>query len=147
MKAGLNKIKNIDEYIAGFPQETQAILEQLRATIRKAAPGAEEVISYSMPAFRLHGILVYFAAFKNHIGFFPTSSGILAFKEELSNYAGGKGTVRFPLDKPLPFNLISEIVKFRVRENLNKAEIRMNKKKFSISGFPKSMRYKKHGMD
>jgi uncharacterized protein YdhG (YjbR/CyaY superfamily) len=128
MKAEINKISNIDEYIAGFPDETCIILKQLRTTIRIAAPGAEEVISYGMPAFRMNGILVYFAAFKNHIGFYPTSSAILAFREELSEYAGGKGTVRFPLDKPLPFDLISEIVKFRVSENLNKAEIKMEKK-------------------
>ena len=126
MKEEINKIRTIDEYIAGSPVEVREKLEQLRTAIRKAAPKAKEVISYSMPAFRLNGILVYFAAYKNHIGFYPTSSGILAFRDELAKFAGGKGTVRFPVDKPLPLELISEIVKFRVIENLRKAEIKKN---------------------
>jgi uncharacterized protein YdhG (YjbR/CyaY superfamily) len=129
MKAEINKINNIDEYIARFPDEIRTKLIQIRTIIRKAAPEAEEVISYSMPAYKLHGILVYFAAFKNHIGFFPTSSGILAFREELSGYVGGKGTVRFPFDKPLPQDLIEEIVKFRVSETLEKAEDKKHIKK------------------
>jgi uncharacterized protein YdhG (YjbR/CyaY superfamily) len=113
---------SIDEYIAGFPGDIQKTLESLRATIKAAAPGAEERISYQMPAFTLGGNLVYFAAFKNHIGFFPTSSGIAAFKRELAPYACSKGTVRFPLDKPLPLALIRKIVKFRVAESKKKAK-------------------------
>jgi uncharacterized protein YdhG (YjbR/CyaY superfamily) len=109
--------KNIDEYISTFPENTQATLQKLRQIIHKAAPDAEEVISYQMPTFRLQGNLVHFAAYKNHIGFYPTPSGIEAFKEELSGYEQSKGAVRFPPDK-VPFNLISRIVKFRVKENL-----------------------------
>ena len=110
----------IDEYIGDFPEEVQAKLENLRQTIGKAAPGAEEVISYQMPAFKLHGILVYFAAFKNHIGFFPTSTGIEAFKKELSAYETSKGTVRLSIDRPLPLALIGRIVRYRVKENLER---------------------------
>jgi uncharacterized protein YdhG (YjbR/CyaY superfamily) len=112
---------NIDEYISGFPKNTQQILQQVRATIRKAAPKAEEVISYQMPAFKFYGMLVFFAAYKNHIGFYPTSSGISAFKKELSAYKGAKGSVQFPIDSPIPLSLINKIVKFRVKENLEKA--------------------------
>lgn len=114
--------KTIDEYIAGFPDNVQEILEKIRATIRKAAPDAQETISYQMPTFALHGNLVHFAAFKNHIGFYPVPTGIEQFKQELSVYAGGKGSVKFPLDKPIPFDLIGRIVAFRVKENLEKAE-------------------------
>ena len=113
------KFNNIDKYIAGFPKDTQELLEQIRVTIRNAAPEAEEVISYQMAAFRLHKILVYFAGFKNHIGFYPGASGVEAFKKELSVYKSGKGSVQFPLDKPIPSELITWIVKFRVNENLN----------------------------
>src|SRR5262249_42052646 len=113
MKTGQTAPKNIDEYIAGFPPEVQEKLEKIRATIRKAAPKAEEAISYMMPTFKLHGNLVHFAAFKNHIGFYPAPRGIEAFREELSAYEGSKGTVRFSLDKPIPYALISKIVKFR----------------------------------
>ena len=120
---------SVDEYIATFPEEIQKILEELRGTIKAAAPDAEEKISYQMPAFALKGNLVYFAAFKNHIGFYPTSSGTEAFKKELSIYDGSKGTVRFPIDKPLPLKLISRIVKFRVAENLKKAGIKSGKRK------------------
>ncbi len=112
----------MDEYIAGFPQDVQAILEKIRLTIRKAAPGAEEKISYQMPALTLKGNLVYFAAFKNHIGFYPIPTGIKKFEKELSVYKMGKGSVQFPLDKPIPYSLISKIVKFRVNENLKKAK-------------------------
>ena len=113
--------KNIDEYIAGFPDDVQDKLQKIRMTIRKAAPKAEEKISYQIPSFALNGALVYFAAFKKHISFFPTSSGIREFEQELSIYKGAKGTVRFPLDKPIPLGLISRIVKFRLKENLAKA--------------------------
>jgi uncharacterized protein YdhG (YjbR/CyaY superfamily) len=112
--------KNIDEYIAGFPENIQDILQNLRRVIHEAAPEAQETISYGMPAFRQNGILVYFAAFKDHVGFFPTSSGVSAFTRELAAYDTAKGTVRFPLDKPLPVNLIKKIVKFRVQENRDK---------------------------
>ena len=113
--------KDIDEYIAGFPKDIQKVLEQIRETIKKAAPGAEETIKYQIPTFTLNGNLVHFAAFKKHIGFYPTPTGIETFKDELSVYEGAKGSVRFPLDKPIPFDLISKIVKFRVKENLERA--------------------------
>jgi len=116
------KTNEIDQYILTFPNEVQKLLAQLRTAISKAAPEAEEVISYRMPAFKFHGILVYFAGHKNHIGFYPTSTGTAAFKEELSEYKGAKGSVQFPLDKPLPLGLITKIVKFRVKENLQKLE-------------------------
>jgi uncharacterized protein YdhG (YjbR/CyaY superfamily) len=120
--------KTIDDYIAGFPGDVQEILQQIRLTIRQAAPDAEEKISYQMPAFTLKGNLVYFGAFKNHIGFYPIPSGIEEFKEELSVYEQGKGSVQFPLDKPIPYDLISRIVKFRVKENLARAEAKGKKK-------------------
>ncbi|MCX6225783.1 MAG: DUF1801 domain-containing protein [Bacteroidia bacterium] len=114
--------KNIDEYILTFPPETQKILGEIRAAIRKEAPDATEAISYQIPTFKLNGKnLVYFAGYKNHIGFYPVPSGMEAFKKELSSYKQGKGSVQFPVDKPLPLELISEIVKFRVLENLEKA--------------------------
>src|SRR6185503_8308080 len=105
------KPNDINEYIAGFPKDIQKILEQVRATIKKAAPGAEETIKYAIPTFTLSGNLVHFAAFKNHIGFYPVPSGIEAFKKELSVYKGGKGSVQLPLDKPMPLSLITTIVK------------------------------------
>jgi uncharacterized protein YdhG (YjbR/CyaY superfamily) len=122
----IDKPLSVDEYIAGFPEDIQKILEQIRATIKKAAPQAEEVISYSMPAFKQNGILVYYAAHKNHIGFYPTSSGTAAFQAELAGYKASKGTVQFPLDKPVPFELIAKITEFRVRENMFRA---LSKKK------------------
>ena len=118
-KAGFG---SIDEYIATFPEETQKVLEQVRATIRAAAPQAWEKIAYQIPTFFLKGNLVHFAAFKHHIGFYPAPRGIEKFKKELSAYEGAKGTVRFPLDKPMPLKLIAKIVKFRVADNLSKAE-------------------------
>jgi uncharacterized protein YdhG (YjbR/CyaY superfamily) len=120
--------RTIEEYIAGFPPDVQKILQKIRMTIRKAAPEAKETISYQMPTFTLNGNLVHFAAFKKHIGFYPVPTGIEAFKKELSVYEGGKGSVQFPLDKPIPFSLISRIVKFRVKENLAKAKARRKKK-------------------
>jgi uncharacterized protein YdhG (YjbR/CyaY superfamily) len=114
----------IEDYINSFPAGTQKLLNQLRATIREAAPEAEEVISYQMPAFKLDGMLVYFAGYKKHIGFYPTASGISAFKIELSDYKSSKGSVQFPLDKPLPLELIRKIVQFRMHENLLKAQIK-----------------------
>ncbi len=121
MKTAERAPRTIDEYIAGFPPDVQAILQKIRATIRKAAPGAEETIKYRMPTFTLNGNLVHFAAFKQHIGFYPVPSGIERFREELSAYEGGRGSVQFPLDQPIPYGLISRIVKFRVKENQAKA--------------------------
>ena len=118
----------IGEYISGFPINVQDILNKIRKTIHEAALEAEEAISYQMPAFKFKGILVYFAAFKKHIGFYPISSGIEKFKNELSIYKQGNGSVQFPLDKPIPYNLISRIVKFRFQENLNKAAEKSKKK-------------------
>jgi uncharacterized protein YdhG (YjbR/CyaY superfamily) len=116
------KPNDIDEYIAGFPKDIQTILAQVRTTIRKAAPNAEEAIRYAIPTFTLNGNLVHFAAFKNHIGFYPTPSATEAFKKELSIYKGAKGSVQFPLDKPMPLSLITKIVKFRVNKNLELAK-------------------------
>ncbi len=120
MDSTKNKVFTVDEYIAGFPEEIAQKLNTLRSTIKKAAPKAEEVISYQMPAYKYHGILVYFAGYKNHIGFYATPTGHAAFKKELSAYKEGKGSVQFPHDKPLPLGLVSKIVKFRVKQNMEK---------------------------
>ena len=122
MERNNTTFESIDEYISKFSPEIQKILIKLRQVIKESAPGAEEKISYQMPAFVLHGNLVYFAAYKNHIGFYPTPSGIVAFKNELSQYKGAKGSVQFPIDKPLPYELISKIVEFRVAENIQRSE-------------------------
>lgn len=119
--------KNVDEYIALQPAEVRWTLEKLRETIKKAAPKAEEVISYKMPAYKFHGVLVYFGAYQNHIGFYPTGRGISAFKKELSVYEGSKGTVRFPIDEPLPLTLIKKIVRFRLKENEQKQLLKKKK--------------------
>ena len=113
---------NTDEYILNFPAEVQVILEKVRSTIQKAAPEAKEKINYGIPTFTLNGNLVHFAAFKNHIGFYPTPSGITAFRKELSSYENAKGSVKFPIDEAIPYDLITEIVKFRVRENIGKTK-------------------------
>jgi len=113
-----SQFRNIDEYIAGFPENVRDILEELRQVIRQAAPQAEEAMRYGIPTFRLNGNLVHFAAFKNHIGFYPTPSAIETFKEELSPYKQAKGSVQFPIDKPMPYDLIQRIVKYRVEECL-----------------------------
>lgn len=119
------KFKNTDDYIKSFPKDVQERLKQIRAIIKQIAPDAEESISYAMPAYKLHGKpLVYFAAFKNHIGFYATPSGHSEFAKELSKYKQGKGSVQFPLDKPLPLGLITKIVKFRAKENLQKAKMK-----------------------
>ena len=119
----MNTLNNtIDEYISGFPDDIQTLLQQIRVTIREAAPEAEEAIKYAMPTFVLNGNLVHFAAFKHHIGFYPVPSGIEAFKKELSVYKGAKGSVQFPLDQPMPLELITQIVKFRVSENMKKGK-------------------------
>lgn len=126
MEKNKKDLESIDEYIETFPQAVQEKLQGMRKTIRAAAPDAEEKISYQIPTLYLGGNLVHFAAFKKHIGFYPTSSGIRAFKKELSIYKSSKGSVQFPIDKPLPLALISKIVKFRVSEN--KKNIKINRK-------------------
>jgi uncharacterized protein YdhG (YjbR/CyaY superfamily) len=118
------KIKDIDAYIARQPKDARAMLEELRRIIKAAAPKADEVISYQMPAFAYHGRLVYFAAHKSHIGFYPRASGVAKFEKELARYEGAKGSVRFPIGKPLPRALLTKIVKFRVEENLKRARAR-----------------------
>ena len=121
--------KDIDRYIANFPNEVQKILAKIRMTIKKAAPDAQETISYQMPAFTLKGHLVYFAAFKNHIGFYPpVTGGDVKFKKEKSVYEGPKGNLKFSLDKPVPYSLIGKIVKLRVKENLARAEAKDRKR-------------------
>jgi uncharacterized protein YdhG (YjbR/CyaY superfamily) len=126
-----NKIsfQSIDEYISTFPPEVQEILQTLRQVIKESAPDAIEKISYQMPTFALHGNLVHFAAYKNHIGFYPGASGIASFQDKLSAYKNAKGSVQFPIEKQLPYELITEIVKFRVVENVKKAEEKLKKKK------------------
>ena len=128
MMARTKHPESIDEYISTFPGNVQNTLERLRQTIRECAPRAEEAISYQIPTFKLNGNLVHFAAFKDHISFFPTSSGREAFKKELSMYKGGKGTVQFPMDKPIPYDLVRKIVKYRVKENLGKKKSKGRKK-------------------
>jgi len=120
MKSTAAKITNVDAYMAGFPPATRAMLQQIRATILKVAPKAEELISYNMPAYKLNGILVYFAGYDKHIGFYPMPAAIEAFKKELAVYKSAKGSVQFPLDKPLPVKLIAQIVRFRVLQNQEK---------------------------
>lgn len=119
----------IDEFIAAFPEDIRAILQKIRAIIREEAPEAQETINYGIPTFTLHGNLVHFSAFKKHIGFYPAPSGIEKFKAELAPYAGAKGSVQFPLDQPIPYELIRKIVAFRVEENLAKAEVKARQRK------------------
>lgn len=121
------EFKDIDSYIATFPKDVQVILEQVRTAVKTSAPKAEEVISYNMPAFKFHGMLVYFAGYKKHIGFYSLPSGHKAFEKELSIYKQGKGSVQFPLDKPMPLALIKKMVKFRVQENLEKFKAKPTK--------------------
>jgi len=120
MKKGMPPARTVDEYLKAFSPSVRKKLNALRKTIREAAPQADEVISYQMPAYKYRGMLVYFAAYKNHIGFYPAAKGIEAFQKELSAYERSKGTVRFPIDKPLPYGLISQIVKFRMKQNEEK---------------------------
>lgn len=127
------KAKNIDDYIARFPKDTQKFMQKIRATIKKAVPAAEEAISYGIPTFNMNSrYLIYFAGYKNHISIYPAPRENAAFKKELSGYKGGKGTVQFPLDKPIPLELVTRIVKFRVKENSEKA----NKKKIKKPAKP-----------
>jgi uncharacterized protein YdhG (YjbR/CyaY superfamily) len=129
----VRQFETMDEYIDTFPENVRKTLHELRRTIKEAAPQAEETINYQMPTFTLHGNLVHFAAFKNHVGFYPTPSGMEAFKKELSGYKGAKGSVQFPIDHPLPLPLIRRIVEYRVKENLERKQkkqssIRKNRK-------------------
>lgn len=119
----------VDAYIAGFPEATQVLLNQMRKAILQAAPKAQEQISYMMPAYKLEGVLVYFGGYAKHIGFYPTGSAILSFKDELTPYQTSKGTVQFPLDKKLPIGLIKRMVQFRVQENMNKAAEKKKQKR------------------
>jgi uncharacterized protein YdhG (YjbR/CyaY superfamily) len=114
--------KNIDEYIAGFPEDAQAAMQKVRATIRKAAPKAEEAIKYQIPTFVLNGNLIHFGGYKNHIGLYPGSKAVEEFQDELTGYKVSKGTVQFPLDKPMPIGLITKITKFCVQRNLSKPQ-------------------------
>ncbi len=123
------KPNDIDAYILPFPTDVQQILRKVRETIRTAAPEAKEVISYQMPAFRQHGILVYFAAWKKHIGLYPPISGDVAIEKAVAKYAGPKGNLQFPLDEPIPYNLIKRIVKLRVKQDREKAEAKRDKRK------------------
>lgn len=128
MTTNTSPASGMEDYIRSFPPEIQTILQELRSTIRKAAPQAEETIGYGIPTFRLNGNLVHFGAYKNHIGFYPAPSGIEAFKKELSVYEGAKGSIKFPIDQPLPLALVTRIVKFRVKENIDKAAGKKAKK-------------------
>lgn len=118
---------DVDKYIAGYPREVQALLRKIRVTIRQAAPGAQETISYQIPTFKLNGTLISFAAFSKHIGLYPAPNGGERFNRELSRYRAAKATIRFPLDQPIPFGLITQIVKLRVKANLEKAATRVKK--------------------
>lgn len=128
MNPGSKPPKNIDDYIIAYPNDVQDLLREIRQTIKQAAPNAEEKISYQMPTFALNGNLVHFAAWKKHIGFYPGASGIAAFLQELAAYENAKGSVQFPYDKPIPFDLISKIVAFRVMENLKKTKAKKQRK-------------------
>ncbi len=123
METGI-KFKTVDEYFSTLPASTVNILEQVRNTIKKSAPGAKEVISYNMPAFKMHGVLVYYAAYKEHIGFYPTATPIEVFKNELAPYKFSKGAIQFPIDQPMPLDLIRKIVKFRVQADMEKAKMK-----------------------
>lgn len=127
MKTDQPAPRNIDEYIAGFPHDVQKTLKKIRLTIRKAAPDAQEAIKYQMPTFTLKGNLLSFGAYKKHVGFYPAPAGNEQFRKDLSVYRAGKSTVRFPLDKPIPLDLISKLVKFRVKEHLERAVARAKK--------------------
>jgi uncharacterized protein YdhG (YjbR/CyaY superfamily) len=121
--------EEVDKFIKAFPERTREMLETVRKTIRKAAPEAEEYIGYMMPAYKFHGPLVYFSGYKNHIGFYPGASGVLHFKDDIARYKSAKGSIQFPLDEPVPTDLISRIVAFRIQENLDKKAAKLAKKK------------------
>lgn len=139
MIASANKPETIDEYIFLHSPKVQKLLQEFRAVIKKAAPDAQEAIKYQLPTFVLNGNLVHFGAFKNHIGFYPAPSGISVFKQELSVYESGKGSIQFPMDKEIPFELISKIVQYRVQENLEKVKSKGEKSSTNIDGFPDSL--------
>ena len=139
MEAKKKVAKNIDEYISQFPPEVQGVLQKVRETIRKAAPKATETISYAIPCYMYHGYLIYFAGFKNHVSVYPAPRGAAEFKDELAVYKGGKGTVQFPLDEPLPVKLIARMVKYRMKEN-------EEKEKSKGKGSPKSKADSKPGV-
>jgi uncharacterized protein YdhG (YjbR/CyaY superfamily) len=122
------KFTSVEEYHSGFPKATMDMLKELRRTIQAAAPEAEEIISYNMPAYKLKGMLVYYAGYSKHIGFYPGASGIEHFKKEIAGYKWAKGSVQFPLEEPLPLTLVTKIVKFRVKENLERAALKTGKK-------------------
>lgn len=134
MAESTRQFKTMDEYIDTFPERVQRILNELRQTIKETAPEAEETINYGIPTFTLNGNLVHFAAFENHIGFYPTPSGMEAFKKELSSYKGAKGSVQFPIDQALPLPLIRRIVEFRVKENLERKRKKQGSGKKSSKG-------------
>lgn len=123
------KFTTVEAYFASVPKETRDMLKELRAVIKAAAPKAEETIGYNMPAFKFNGPLVYYAAYKNHIGFYPTASPMIVFKDELSAYKTSKGAIQFPLDKAIPKMLVKKIVQYRVKENLEKAALKTLKRK------------------
>ena len=129
MKAGSSKFKTVSEYISTFPPTTQRLLKALRKTVKEAVPDGKEVISYNMPAIKMHGVLVYYAGYKNHIGFYPTGSGVAAFEKELATYEGSTGTVRFSIDQPLPLSLIRKIVTFRLKQDREKEKLKREKLK------------------
>lgn len=123
------KVESVDQYINSFPPTTKKLLKQFRALIKKSVPGVDETISYNMPAYKYQGILVYFAGYEKHIGFYPMPSAIIKFKKEFSVYKSAKGSVQFPLDEPLPVKLIEDVLKFRIKENITAAELKAKKKK------------------
>jgi uncharacterized protein YdhG (YjbR/CyaY superfamily) len=127
MLSSNTKPADVDEYISSFPTSTQQLLKQVRLLILKTAPKALEVISYGMPGYKYHGMLVYFAGYKNHVGFYPGAAPIVAFKKEIAIYKNAKGSIQFPLDKKLPIKLIKDIIEFKMKENLAKAEIKKKK--------------------
>ena len=129
MKSQATPPKDVNQYIDGQPKQIQIMLKQMRAAIQQAAPDAQELISYQMPAYKYHGMLLYFAGHTGHIGFYPLASAVTKFKKELAGYKISKGTVQFPLDQPLPLSLLSKIVSFRVKENFEKARLTTSSKK------------------
>jgi uncharacterized protein YdhG (YjbR/CyaY superfamily) len=118
------KFKNVDDYIRRFPKSTQSLLQEIRKLILETAPGVEETISYNMPAYKYHGVLCYFAGYENHVGFYPTGTPIRFFEDELTVYQTSKGTVQFPLNKPIPKSLVKKMVKFKMKENLEKMHLK-----------------------
>ncbi len=126
------KFSTVDEYLAAQPEQVRTVLKKLRQIIKKAAPGAEEVISYRIPAFKFHGMLVWYAGFKDHYSLFPFAATLHVFKDKLKPYELSKGTIRFPLNKPVPVKLVTEIVKYRVKENLDKAQRKQDVKNKGI---------------